>query len=128
MKRIKTCKFEPGQIVHHQYYGYKGVIYDVDNCCEAEDAWYYQNRTMPDRNQPWYHVLVDGADHTTYVAEENLERARISRLCLMKDTRESLLLIDCGRITSRGFRSVSSLIKRSSAISRTQNSPVLSSR
>jgi heat shock protein HspQ len=22
---------------------------------------------------PWYHVLVDGAEHTTYVAEHHLE-------------------------------------------------------
>ena len=29
-------------------------------------------RRLPPKNQPWYHVLVHGADHTTYVAEQNL--------------------------------------------------------
>ena len=26
----------------------------------------------PPKDEPWYHVLVHGADHTTYVAERNL--------------------------------------------------------
>jgi heat shock protein HspQ len=49
------------------------VIVQVDPRCQADDAWYESNRTQPDRNQPWYHVLVDGGDHATYVAEENME-------------------------------------------------------
>lgn len=39
----------------------------------ADDAWYVKNQTQPVRNQPWYHVLVDGSDATTYAAQENLE-------------------------------------------------------
>ncbi|MFN2334600.1 MAG: heat shock protein HspQ, partial [Wenzhouxiangellaceae bacterium] len=27
----------------------------------------------PPRDKPWYHVLVDSARHTTYVAEQHLE-------------------------------------------------------
>ena len=30
-------------------------------------------RSRPPKQTPWYHVLVDGAQHTTYVAERNLE-------------------------------------------------------
>ena len=30
-------------------------------------------RSRPPKDKPWYHVLVDGAEHTTYVAERNLE-------------------------------------------------------
>ena len=26
------------------------------------------------KDQPWYHVLVNGAEHVTYVAERNLEK------------------------------------------------------
>jgi heat shock protein HspQ len=29
--------------------------------------------TQPPRDRPWYHVLVDGGTHQTYVAERNLE-------------------------------------------------------
>jgi len=68
------CKFEPGQLVHHKRYDYRGVIFDVDESCQAENDWYQHNKTQPDRDQPWYHVLVDGSTQTTYVAEENLEQ------------------------------------------------------
>jgi len=67
------CKFNPGQIVHHKRYNYRGVIFDVDEFCQADDKWYQANKTHPKRSQPWYHVLVDGQLKTTYVAEENLE-------------------------------------------------------
>lgn len=67
------AQFHPGQVVHHRRYDYRGVIVDVDPTCQADEAWYRSNQTQPNRNQPWYHVLVDGGDFTTYVAEENLE-------------------------------------------------------
>lgn len=66
-------QFEVGQIVHHRRYGYRGVIFDFDRVCRADDDWYDGNQSQPPRDQPWYHVLVDGAIHTTYVAESNLE-------------------------------------------------------
>ena len=65
-------KFEPGQLVRHRRYGYRGVVVDRDEYCMADDAWYAKNRTQPDRNQPWYHVLVDGSSTCTYAAAENL--------------------------------------------------------
>jgi heat shock protein HspQ len=66
-------KYLPGQIVHHLRYKYRGVIVHVDPICNAEDDWYETNLTQPDRNQPWYYVLVDQRTHCTYVAEENLK-------------------------------------------------------
>lgn len=74
MSLTSMCNYTPGQIVHHKKYGYRGVIYDVDEVCKANDDWYLANKTQPNRKQPWYHVLVDGGSNTTYVAEENLER------------------------------------------------------
>jgi heat shock protein HspQ len=32
-------------------------------------------RSRPPKDKPWYHVLVNEAAHTTYVAEQNLEPA-----------------------------------------------------
>lgn len=64
--------FAVGQIIHHRRYDYRGVVVKVDSQCRADDAWYFRNRTQPDRDKPWYHVLVDGG-RETYVAEENLE-------------------------------------------------------
>lgn len=65
--------YPPGQVVRHRLYGYRGVVVDVDRSCQADDAWYLSNLTQPDRNQPWYHVLVDGSPVTTYPAQSNLE-------------------------------------------------------
>jgi heat shock protein HspQ len=66
--------FSPGQLIHHKLFDYRGVIVDVDATCQASDEWYEQvARSRPPRDQPWYHVLVHGATHMTYVAQRNLE-------------------------------------------------------
>ena len=64
--------FEPGQLVRHRRYGYRGVVVDRDDFCQADEEWYSKNQTQPDRDQPWYHVLVDGTSTCTYAASENL--------------------------------------------------------
>jgi len=66
-------KFQEGDIVHHTRYDYRGVVFGWDPVCAADETWYQSNQTQPERNQPWYHILVDRATHTTYVAEANLE-------------------------------------------------------
>lgn len=66
-------RFDVGAVIRHRRYHYRGVIATIDPKCRADDDWYLSNQTQPDRDQPWYHVLVDGSDTTTYVAEENLE-------------------------------------------------------
>ena len=65
-------KFDVGTVVHHLRYDYRGVVLKRDETCEASETWYQNNRTQPERGQPWYHVLVDGG-HETYVAQSNLE-------------------------------------------------------
>ena len=65
--------FRPGQLVRHKRYGYRGVVVKADPCCKASDQWYRSNQTQPLRNQPWYHVLVDGSQMTTYAAQTSLE-------------------------------------------------------
>lgn len=64
--------YEVGQVVRHCRYGYRGVIVAADKRCMADPSWYTSNRTQPDQNQPWYHVLVHGCGTTTYAAESNL--------------------------------------------------------
>ncbi len=69
-----TCKFSIGQLVHHRLFDYRGVIADVDPTFQGTEEWYEQMaRSRPPKDEPWYHVLVDQAEHTTYVAERNLE-------------------------------------------------------
>ncbi len=64
--------FEIGQLVRHHRYGYRGVVVEFDRQCMASQHWYMSNQTQPDRNQPWYHVLVDGSAATTYAAQDSL--------------------------------------------------------
>lgn len=68
------AKFFVGQIVQHKRFDYRGVIIDVDADFQGSDAWYEQvARSRPPKDQPWYRVLVDGAEYETYVAERHLD-------------------------------------------------------
>jgi len=74
MKVESSVKFSIGQIIHHKMFDYRGVIVDVDPVFSSTEEWYEKvARSRPPRDKPWYHVLVDGATHLTYVAERNLE-------------------------------------------------------
>ena len=64
--------FRPGQLVRHRRYRYRGLIVDVTPFCVAPDEWYHLNQTQPERNQPWYHVLVHGTETVTYAAQTSL--------------------------------------------------------
>lgn len=71
-KVVRELLFHSGQVVRHKRYGYRGIIVDYDPTCQASDQWYFMNQTQPDRDQPWYHVLVHGSDQVTYVAQSSL--------------------------------------------------------
>lgn len=69
-----ASKYEPGQIIHHKRFGYRGVILAVDETFQGTERWYQEvARSRPPRDRPWYHVLVHGSEAETYVAERNLE-------------------------------------------------------
>ncbi len=71
---MSIAQFGIGQLVHHRLFGYRGVIVDVDPMFQGSDEWYEQvATTRPPKDEPWYHVLVDGSDAQTYVAQRNLE-------------------------------------------------------
>jgi len=70
---MADVSFSIGQVIRHVRFGYRGVIFDVDPEFRGSDAWYEQvARSRPPKDRPWYHVLPDGAEHTTYVAERHL--------------------------------------------------------
>ena len=70
----KTALYSVGQLVLHRLFDYRGVIFDVDPVFAGTDEWYEANsKTRSPKDKPWYHVLVDGAEYQTYVAERNLE-------------------------------------------------------
>lgn len=68
-----TAIFGIGQIVGHKLFDYRGVIIDVDAHFQLDDDWYREVAlSRPPKDRPWYSILVDGQDGTTYVAERNL--------------------------------------------------------
>lgn len=72
--KLKSVKFHVGQVVYHKLFDYRGVIIDVEPVFCGSDEWYdLVARSKPPKNKPWYHVLPDGSNHQTYVAERNLE-------------------------------------------------------
>ena len=71
---IARVRFSIGQLVHHRLFDYRGVIVDVDPVFQGTEDWYEQMaKSRPPKDKPWYHVLVHASEHTTYVAEQNLE-------------------------------------------------------
>ena len=72
--QIRRSKFSVGDVIHHRLFDYRGVIYDIDPGFQASEEWYETvAKSRPPKDEPWYHVLVHDATHTTYVAERNLE-------------------------------------------------------
>ena len=69
------ARFFVGQIVAHNRVrlpGRRGGRGSVSFSLSEE--WYEEvARSRPPKDRPWYHVLVDGATHTTYVAERHLD-------------------------------------------------------
>ena len=71
---IVRAKFSIGQLVHHRLFDYRGVIVDVHPRFQGTREWYESvARSRPPKDKPWYQVLVNRAEHATYVAERNLE-------------------------------------------------------
>lgn len=69
-----TAHFYVGQVVHHLKFDYRGVIVDVDPEFQGSDEWYEKvAKSQPPKDEPWYRVLVNDAEHVTYVAERNME-------------------------------------------------------
>ncbi len=67
-------KFSVGQLVNHLKFNYRGVVVDVDANYQGSEEWYDQvARSRPPKDKPWYHVLVNDTDRSTYVAERHLE-------------------------------------------------------
>lgn len=72
--KLSPILFAPGQIIRHKKYGYRGVIFEVDECFKGTESWYKEMALgKAPKHRPWYRVLVDGSTYITYVAEQHLE-------------------------------------------------------
>ena len=76
MSRMRTAKFQVGQIVRHRFFSFRGVIFDVDAVFANTEEWYQAipEEIRPSKDQPFYHLLAENAEteYIAYVSEQNL--------------------------------------------------------
>ncbi len=73
------AKFKLGQVVKHRLFDFRGIIFDVDPLFNNTDEWYERipEERRPRKDQPFYHLLAENEDKTTYIAyvsQQNLEK------------------------------------------------------
>ena len=72
----RDAKFRIGQVVHHRYLSFRGVIFDVDPTFSNTEEWWLSipADVRPRKDQPYYHLLAESEEITyiAYVSEQNL--------------------------------------------------------
>jgi heat shock protein HspQ len=72
----RLAKFSIGQIVHHRFFPFRGVIVDVDPVFNNTEEWWQSipEKVRPHKDQPFYHLLAENEEHAyeAYVSEQNL--------------------------------------------------------
>ncbi|MEM1112799.1 MAG: heat shock protein HspQ [Pseudomonadota bacterium] len=75
MKSIQA-KFAIGQVVHHRFFPFRGVIFDVDPQFANTEEWWLSipEEMRPHKDQPFYHLLAENEQtvYEAYVSEQNL--------------------------------------------------------
>lgn len=76
MMKVREAKFRVGQVVHHRFFPFRGVIFDVDPVFDSSEEWYRSipEEIRPAKDQPFYHLLAENAEteYVAYVSEQNL--------------------------------------------------------
>jgi len=76
MRKIRTAKFQLGQVVRHRVFSFRGVIFDVDPTFSNTEEWWeaIPEDIRPRRDQPFYHLFAenDETEYIAYVSEQNL--------------------------------------------------------
>ena len=68
---VVTQQFELGQVVRHRTRPYRGVVVAFDTVCQAPGLFGLY-RPSAVTAEPWYHVLVDEAEHSVYLSQVDL--------------------------------------------------------
>jgi heat shock protein HspQ len=74
---FRIAKFGIGQVVKHRVFPFRGVIFDVDPVFANTEEWWraIPEQVRPRKDQPFYHLLAENTDQSTYIAyvsEQNL--------------------------------------------------------
>jgi hemimethylated DNA binding protein len=64
--------FRTGDIVASAELNWRGVIVDFDLTCKAPEAWYTAHGLGASKDQPWYHIFIDGTQQVGYAAQDRL--------------------------------------------------------
>lgn len=75
----QATKFFIGQIINHRLLNYRGVIIDVDFNFVGNERWYRKlTLNKPNKQQAWYHILVDNTTQRIYAPEEQLVASTVT--------------------------------------------------
>jgi heat shock protein HspQ len=76
MSKTSVAKFKIGQVVRHQRFAFRGVVFDIDPEFANSDAWYeaIPADARPRKDQPFYHLFAenDETQYIAYVSEQHL--------------------------------------------------------
>ena len=66
-------RFSIGDVVIHKRLGYRGAVMEVRHTAPPGEHWNRPDLSYEQKEACWYKVLVDDANHTTLIAEYELE-------------------------------------------------------
>jgi heat shock protein HspQ len=76
MNKMRTAKYQIGQVVKHRLFPFRGVIFDIDPVFDNTEEWWNSipAESRPRKDQPFYHLFAENADteYVAYVSEQNL--------------------------------------------------------
>jgi heat shock protein HspQ len=76
MNKMRTAKYQIGQVVKHRLFPFRGVIFDIDPEFSNTEEWYNSipAEVRPRKDQPFYHLFAENAEseYIAYVSEQNL--------------------------------------------------------
>ena len=76
MDKVRSAKFQIGQVVRHRLYPFRGVVFDIDPTFSNTEEWYeaIPAEVRPHKDQPFYHLFAenDETEYIAYVSEQNL--------------------------------------------------------
>ena len=74
--RMRTAKFQIGQVVKHRLYPFRGVVFDIDPEFNNTEEWWESipAEVRPHKDQPFYHLFAENSEteYVAYVSEQNL--------------------------------------------------------
>ena len=101
----RSAKFAIGEVVHHRFYPFRGVVYDVDATFGNTEEWWLAipEDKRPAKDQPYYHVLAENEKTTynAYVSEQNLVPDATGAPCRHPLVKEIFGELHDGRYTLR---------------------------